>query len=180
MDIVVIQQYGKTWVNLGEINSNYQTIEVTFLSTNTSRVKSICGNWEDGGGGISIHNGGNIYGEFYIKRGNTNIGYKGITLDERIEDNKIINICLTYNGEKVVLYVNGIEKGVNNTNTTGIISKTQNNTVFAIGTNPSGKNAGNNILSGKVYSTKIYNRALSEDEIHHNYILDKNRYGIEE
>lgn len=27
---------------------------------------------------------------------------------------------------------------------------------------------------------KIYNKALSEDEIKHNYIIDKNRYGIEE
>lgn len=30
------------------------------------------------------------------------------------------------------------------------------------------------------YSMKVYNKALSADEIKHNYILDKNRYGIEE
>lgn len=32
----------------------------------------------------------------------------------------------------------------------------------------------------QVYAVRIYNRALTEDEIHHNYILDKARYGIEE
>jgi len=32
----------------------------------------------------------------------------------------------------------------------------------------------------QMYAVRVYNRALSEDEIHHNYILDKNRYGIEE
>ena len=30
------------------------------------------------------------------------------------------------------------------------------------------------------YSMKVYNRALSENEVKHNYILDKTRYGIEE
>ena len=29
-------------------------------------------------------------------------------------------------------------------------------------------------------NAKVYNRALSEDEVCHNYILDKARYGIEE
>ena len=32
----------------------------------------------------------------------------------------------------------------------------------------------------QVYAVRLYNRGLSEDEIHHNYILDKARYGIEE
>lgn len=32
----------------------------------------------------------------------------------------------------------------------------------------------------QVYAVRVYNRGLSEAEIHHNYILDKARYGIEE
>ena len=32
----------------------------------------------------------------------------------------------------------------------------------------------------QVYAVRVYNRGLSENEIHHNYILDKARYGIEE
>lgn len=31
-----------------------------------------------------------------------------------------------------------------------------------------------------IYSFRIYNRALSDDEIHHNYLIDKARFGIEE
>lgn len=33
-------------------------------------------------------------------------------------------------------------------------------------------------MKGKIYSIRIYNRALTEEEIKHNYIVDKARYGI--
>ena len=33
-------------------------------------------------------------------------------------------------------------------------------------------------LKGKIYSIRIYNRALTQDEINHNYIVDKARFGI--
>lgn len=39
---------------------------------------------------------------------------------------------------------------------------------------------GNTAGKNKYYTMKVYNKALSETEIHHNYILDKARYGIEE
>ena len=48
----------------------------------------------------------------------------------------------------------------------------------------------NNLLIGKynsatytkceIYSIRMYNRALTENELNHNYIIDKNRFGIEE
>ena len=33
-------------------------------------------------------------------------------------------------------------------------------------------------LKGKIYSIRIYNRALTQDEINHNYEIDKKRFGI--
>ena len=33
-------------------------------------------------------------------------------------------------------------------------------------------------MKGKIYSIRIYNRALTQDEINHNYIVDKARFGI--
>ena len=33
-------------------------------------------------------------------------------------------------------------------------------------------------LKGKIYSIRIYNRALTQDEINHNYEMDKKRFGI--
>ena len=39
---------------------------------------------------------------------------------------------------------------------------------------------GNNAyrMKGKIYSIRIYNRALTQDEINHNYEMDKKRFGI--
>ena len=34
-------------------------------------------------------------------------------------------------------------------------------------------------LKGNVYSVRFYNRALSEDEVYHNYLVDKERFGLE-
>ena len=33
-------------------------------------------------------------------------------------------------------------------------------------------------LKGKIYSIRVYNRALTQDEINHNYQMDKKRFGI--
>ena len=33
-------------------------------------------------------------------------------------------------------------------------------------------------LKGKIYSIRVYNRALTQDEINHNYEIDKKRFGI--
>ena len=33
-------------------------------------------------------------------------------------------------------------------------------------------------LKGKIYSIRVYNRALTQDEINHNYMVDKVRFGI--
>lgn len=78
--------------------------------------------------------------------------------------------CLSINNKKIEGYLNG-EKKINVT-----IDKDF-------------ENSGNILSLGSVqnkhymlvdyYAFRIYNRALSEDEIHHNYILDKKRYGIE-
>lgn len=64
----------------------------------------------------------------------------------------------------------------------GIIKAPVRSTIFALGVNPIGnkytiekEEAFNNF---EVYSVRIYNRALSEEEIIQNYNVDKNRFGI--
>ena len=50
---------------------------------------------------------------------------------------------------------------------------------MTIGADPE-SNGYTGYFMGNVYGIRIYKEALSEEEIHHNYILDKNKYGIEE
>ena len=38
---------------------------------------------------------------------------------------------------------------------------------------------GDTALKGILYSVRIYNRALTDEEIEHNYQLDRQRFGIE-
>ena len=58
----------------------------------------------------------------------------------------------------------------------GTIAKPQENSTMMIGVNPKGSNPAQDYFVGKVYAVRIYNRALSEDEVLHNYQVDKRRY----
>jgi hypothetical protein len=69
-------------------------------------------------------------------------------------------------------YVNGYED-ITNTAFFGSINTT--NHMFAIGR--MGSYAGL-YLNGKISQTKIYNTALSEDNIYQNYLATKGRYGL--
>ena len=69
-------------------------------------------------------------------------------------------------------------------NYTGSIGKPNSSTVFAIGVDPDGTSddtaSGEARFNMKVYSVRIYNRCLTEDEVKHNYDIDKARFGIVE
>ena len=64
----------------------------------------------------------------------------------------------------------------------GTIKKPSSSTVFAIGTNPSGSSqdlsSSESRFNLEVYSVRIYNRCLNEEEINYNYQIDKSKYGI--
>ena len=66
----------------------------------------------------------------------------------------------------------------------GQYSEPQNNTVFVIGTNPSGNesilDSSEAMANIEVYSIRIYNRSLTADEISKNYEEDKRRFQIED
>lgn len=116
------------WVNLGEMNSTSQSIEIVIDSSSTA-VQYIVGNWESGGGGIFIN--GNIRGEFYI-----NNKYNGVITKKSYKMGKIYHIILTYDGNIVKIFLNGNLE--NSINAVGDIKPPANNTVMAIGFNPQG------------------------------------------
>ena len=85
--------------------------------------------------------------------------------------NTIIHFDIVADNEnnKCYAYINGINYG----NLNGGINLNDGKLIFNGGIkNTFGKN--------NYYSMNVYNRALSEDEIHHNYLIDKARFGIEE
>ena len=144
-----------TWVNLGVMNSNYQTLEATF-SPDSTNTGYIVGNWEVGGGGIMIQNG-NLGGEFYI--GNQ---YYTVFAKEKVVAGNIYNAIVTFDGNTLIFYVNGIEQA--RKTVSGTIGAPVNSTVMSVGSNPSSNTIGGNIFKGKIYNVAVYNQALTSDE----------------
>ena len=161
------------WVQMKYLYNENTTIEiVTKPITVKSNSQQYLTNFEDGGIGIKTK-GSKFIGQAYIG------GYKMITSENDVEAGKIYSLSTGYNGSEQYFREN--EKMYKNIRT-GKLGNPGSETIFAIGTNPKG--SGENILSGEsrcnieVYSVRIYNRCLTEEEIQHNYEIDKQRYGI--
>ena len=147
-----------TWINLGEINTEKQTIQVTFSASEITSSKYIIGNWEYGGGGIYINSTGTIGGQYYI-----NGQYYYVNGKTQVGVNEKHNAALTYDGQSIRLYVDGCLDAV--TLIDGTIAAPQSSTVMAIGANPEGNAAASGYFKGKIYNAAIHDVALSADQI---------------
>ncbi|MEE3343240.1 MAG: glycine-rich protein [Bacilli bacterium] len=167
-----------TCVSLGKINSDYQTIGVTFsissLKENPESRQYIIGNWEDGGGGIYIASGEQgsvIAGEYYIDG-----SYKNIKTNIVPEVGKEYSVVLTFDGYMLDIYVNGIQEGhmtvLTDDKKPAVIGVPVANTIMAIGGNPYGSTCNSmsgDALHGRVYNAYIYGRGLSPFEVSSDY-----------
>ena len=81
---------------------------------------------------------------------------------------KLSSISVQYNPD--VMYLNSKELGLNVGSETWMCGQKY---PFMI----SGYSGGWR-MKGKIYSIRVYNRALTQEEINHNYMVDKARYGI--
>ena len=165
------------WVNLGEISSNYMTLETTFSLdkiTNNTNIE-ILNNLHYGGAGIYISASGCIQAEFHIGG-----AYQNLISTTKVETNKIYNVSASYNGSEAVLYING--QKVDSISIKGTIGKPQNDTVMALGINPQGSDVDPYVsqayFNGKIYTARVYNRSLTETEVKQNYWQDCMRYDI--
>lgn len=159
-----------SWVNLGAINSNYQTLEATFsIDEIKTYDQNIISNIQTGGGVIYVHsNSGYICGNFYI-----NGGYREVASTVAVEPGKVYNVALTYDGKDVVLYINGEFIGKYTADTAAISNQTittpadynSNQTVMCLGVNPRGNETEYGFMDGKAYSAAVYDRALTDAEV---------------
>lgn len=84
----------------------------------------------------------------------------------------IYNIVSTYNGSNMISYIN--TSLINSSNIVATINYTTNDVL--IGADQGGVPAGE-YISGNIYMTSFYNRALSASEVLQNYNATKNRFG---
>ena len=97
-----------------------------------------------------------------------------------ISGNKWVHFVHTFDGSTQKLYLDGVLQ--NSASVSGSIQYDSNNTRIVIGADDnSGYNSGTGAFhSGKLNQVKIYNRALSSEEITRNYISQRKRYFPEE
>ena len=159
------------YVGIGEINIPYITYEILFANKyNNTTQKHLLSDAENGGCALLINSGKKIGASCYLED-----GYKNIYGFDLV-DNELHTATLTYDGSYLELHIDG--KKVSSLKNNGGIGLPVNNTILAISGNPSGKNVNIQFFSGKVYSVRIYNRALTDEEIKNNYNVDKYRFDV--
>lgn len=117
-----------------------------------------------------------LYGGVNVS-GSLNVIGIGIS---NISGNKWVHFVHTFDGSTQKLYLDGVLQ--NSASLSGSIQYDSNNTRIVIGADDNGGyNSGTGAFhSGKLNQVKIYNRALSSEEITRNYISQRKRYFPEE
>ncbi len=154
-----------TWANLGSMDTEYQTMEITFSTPELpSGYQIAIGNIDSGGGEVFIGPNQAILGNYVINESAT-----WLTANNKLEANKKYHVVLTYDGKEEILYINGVKE--QSSLVSGRISYRTPSTVMALGTNPSGNNANGEFFKGKIYNAAVYNRALTKEEVMEHYLL---------
>jgi hypothetical protein len=157
--------------SITNITSPNLTLAAIFTSTNINTTQTIMSKAEAGGYGlelnvtepslqVSIHIGGSYRIVNYAS--------------SNLQSNSIYYVVGTYDNNQIKLYVNGIQ--VNALTMSGSITSTS--VPMCLGTNPASGGGGIRYLNGKIYTTQIYNRALSATEVLQNYNAQKGRFGL--
>lgn len=169
------------WVNLGQIKDlKNVTLEAVFsLNDNntgyTPKVNYFLISNKNGDGGISLYvnKSGNIC--FSIQ----NSGEQFLELYKTIEPNVTYHVVAVYDGNKMSIYLKNMKTNEVNTKEEekGISIKNPiDDTVMALGVDPDGKD-GTKTNWGwaniKMYTARIYNKALTEDQIAQNVSATK-------
>jgi hypothetical protein len=107
---------------------------------------------------------------FYAKV--SGASYTTIDSNTNIRDNNINNYALTYNAGTVIFYKNG---NLYSSHTFGLSSLPTTTGPLYMATL---KGYATGYFPGNIYSTQIYNRALSATEVLQNYNATKTRFGL--
>ena len=162
------------WVKIAAMNYANPTIEVVYSkSSSTGSNEVFVGNFNAGGYGIGKASDAKINGQFYLSGSYQLLSYP-LTL------NKIETLSSSYSGSYQYLYANG--SLVSSADRAGAsLGSPSNSTVMAVGANPNGSTVDSvgEYYKGNIYSVRIYNKALTDEEILHNYLYDKQKFNLE-
>ena len=147
------------------------TFEAVFsLNALTDETQMIINNQEGGGGGIYVSESGYIASDLYIAG-----AYKYLAASSLIELNKIYQVAITYDNKDYKLYCNG--QLMQSTSLTGSATIAYDSPLTIGRDSRRSSSSGHaQYLNGKVYAARVYTRSLTDEEILHNYRVDKYRF----
>jgi len=189
---------GKEYASIADIATGDMTIEIVArfdsVSNPETPEQSVLSNLNDGVMGLvlnelnstSITKRGKFSFEVYTQDGSIS----SVVADEIVQANKIYSISgsvgkmnLEYDGNRFayetraqLLSVNGKVDGIPFNST---VKLPLSGSDFIIGGNPLIGVGAQTSFNGTIYCVRIYNRALTEEEIKENYKVDQKKYGIE-
>ena len=147
------------WVNLGNIDfTNQVTLDITFAAKSIQAGQHVLMSNLEGQEVSLLLDGGVPMFRVYIEEIGGNIALRA---NNAVTAGEITRITGTYDGTTLSLYVNGAL--VAQETQTGTIAPPNNNTVMAIGANPSGSDAQGGYAQIDVYSAKVYDKAITLD-----------------
>ena len=145
-----------SYVSLPEINPTELTVRAKFM-IHQYQSQFVIGNYEGGGYAIYVNASKQLVGGVYV-----NGGYKEIKVADTQLDT-LYDVTLTYDGEQVNLYVNGVRQTP--IDSAGSIVPPSKNTHLMLGTNPVRNESNSQFLNGTIYDIKVYDKAQTEDEV---------------
>ena len=168
------------WVQITQIPASEDGITVEIVAkvldvSEGSQENYIC-NYESGGIGI-LKNSNKVQGVIHTGK------YINIYDQKNVKISQIYSMSTGIDSKNKTIYFS-TNSNIQKEGFNGQYSEPQNNTVFVIGTNPSGNesilDSSEAMANIEVYSIRIYNRSLTADEISKNYEEDKRRFQIED
>ena len=158
------------YISFKQMNYDNVTVESTFTPQISSNNKfiGIIENIEKGGYGIFLYDD-YIYGQIYVGGSPQSIGSI-----EKYQIGETYTVQLTYDGKEMKLYINN--KLQNTINVTGTINTPSNATILMLGVDPRGAYPDGPYFKGTIHSARIYDRALTIDELYNNYNIEYKKY----
>ena len=156
---------------IGKHNYSYVTVSaVVSMQSFKNSEADIIVNYEGGGYGLNM-NGSNVYRfQTYINGAYRMIVSGAPTL------NRDYVLTGVYDGSNVLFYVDG--QKLEPLSISGTISAPGSNTYLMLGANPTGQSAPSGFANMKLKNIKLYNRALTEEEVLKNYQVDAGRFNL--
>lgn len=149
--------------------NNEQSIIIWMKNSSPSSARRNPYNQAYGGAGTITHENDTNFNYYYGTAGVNNTPYTSHTSPFSVVVGETAQICITRNTSQTAWYKNGV---LGNTNANPYGATVTGTNDITIGSGYAG------YFGGNIYSVKVYNRAITAQEVSQNFNAYRNRYGL--